>query len=128
MAEFHKAHARTYGHANPERAIEIVNVRCRAIGISGSIELPKIKGIGSEKKSNSAQARRKANCFFDNRPHQTTVYEREKLCAGETLVGPAIIVEYSATSLVPPGWRAKVDAYGQVHLSKISKTLRHDAR
>jgi len=29
---FHEAHKRTYGHALPERAVEVVNLRLRALG------------------------------------------------------------------------------------------------
>ena len=122
VAEFHKAHARAYGHADPTRAIEIVTVRCRAIGVSPDIDLPRLGRSIAVKSTHTHPA---AKCFFGGRLHQASLYEREKLGAGTTFNGPAIIVEYSATSLVPPGWRAKVDAYGQIHLSKRDKARQH---
>jgi N-methylhydantoinase A len=122
VAEFHKAHTRAYGHADPTRAIEIVTVRCRAIGVSPGIDLPR---LGRSTAVNSTQTQRAAKCFFGGRLHEASLYERERLGAGATFAGPAIIVEYSATSLVPPGWRAKVGAYGQIHLSKRDKARQH---
>ena len=35
---------------------------------------------------------------------------------GHTVRGPAIIGEYSATTLVPPGFRCEVDAFGNLVL------------
>jgi N-methylhydantoinase A len=121
--EFHKAHARAYGHADPTRAIEIVTVRCRAIGISPGIDLPRLSRAITVNGARAAS--RTIKCFFGSRIHHASLYEREKLRAGARFDGPAIIVEYSATSLVPPGWRARVDAYGQIHLSKHNRARQH---
>jgi len=124
-AAFHRAHERAYGHADPHRPIEIVNVRCRATGLSPRIELPRIgrKGEGTQPPSEG-----KIDCYFAGRAVQAALYEREKLRAGHRFCGPAIIVEYSATSLVPAGWLARVDAYGQIRLSASAGTTRRHAR
>ena len=114
VANFHRAHERAYGHCDPERPIEIVNVRCRATGLSARVALPKLPGGREPRSPNPTQ---KVNCFLNGKPVQASLYEREKLRSGERFTGPAIIVEYSATSLVPTGWRARVDGYGQIHLS-----------
>jgi N-methylhydantoinase A len=113
VANFHRAHERAYGHCDPERPIEIVNVRCRATGLSARVALPKLPGGREPRSPNATQ---KVNCFLNGKPVQASLYEREKLRSGERFTGPAIIVEYSATSLVPTGWRARVDGYGQIHL------------
>ena len=119
---FHRAHERAYGHADPQRAIEIVNVRCRATGLSPRTELQKLPPA---KDRRPAIALQEADCFMYGKRIQASLYEREKLRAGEQFCGPAIVTEYSATSIVPPGWKAKVDAYGQIHLSNREKNNRH---
>ena len=124
VAAFHRAHERAYGHADPHRPIEIVNVRCRATGISPRIDLPQISRAHPGARAN---APRKVQCYFAGRPVEASLYERETLRANEQFFGPAIIVEYSATSLVPPAWRAKVDDYGQIHLSQARKIVRSHA-
>jgi 5-oxoprolinase (ATP-hydrolysing) len=48
---------------------------------------------------------------------------REELRSGDSLSGPAVISEYSATTLVPNGWSGRVDDYGQILL-----TLKRAAR
>ena len=39
-------------------------------------------------------------------------YRRDELRAGGALRGPAVICEYSATTVVPPGWRLLVEPLG----------------
>jgi N-methylhydantoinase A/oxoprolinase/acetone carboxylase beta subunit len=49
------------------------------------------------------------------------------LRAGHQFSGPAIVVEYSATSLIPAGWLARVDANGQIRLLNFTKNTRRHA-
>jgi N-methylhydantoinase A/oxoprolinase/acetone carboxylase beta subunit len=44
---------------------------------------------------------------------------------GDSFAGPAVISEYSATTLVPACWQAQVDAYGQILLTKPEKSRPH---
>jgi N-methylhydantoinase A len=53
---------------------------------------------------------------FNERRRKTALYHRENLRAGDAFSGPAIVAEYSATTLIPPDWRARVDDYGQLLL------------
>jgi N-methylhydantoinase A len=47
-------------------------------------------------------------------------YERDALQPGTRFAGPALVVEYSSTTLVPPKWRATVDGDGHLHLEARS--------
>ena len=46
---------------------------------------------------------------FDGRASKAPVYERASLRPGDSFAGPAIVAEYSATTVLPPGCRARVD-------------------
>ena len=37
------------------------------------------------------------------------VYERDGLAVGTTIEGPAIVEQFDATTIVPPGWSGRVD-------------------
>jgi N-methylhydantoinase A len=50
--------------------------------------------------------------IFDGRARATRVLRRDDLPVGATLRGPAVICEYSATTVVPPGWRLAMDRLG----------------
>ncbi|MGC8782261.1 MAG: hypothetical protein ACP5UQ_15475 [Anaerolineae bacterium] len=39
------------------------------------------------------------------------IYERALLLPGHALAGPALIVQEDATTVIPPGWRARVDGW-----------------
>jgi N-methylhydantoinase A/oxoprolinase/acetone carboxylase beta subunit len=54
--------------------------------------------------------------FYD-RTRKTTLYRRDNLRAGDVFSGPAIVAEYSATTLIPPDWKVCVDNYGQLLLT-----------
>ena len=51
------------------------------------------------------------NVYFDGRARSAPVYDRSRLSVGDAFSGPAIIVEYSATSVIPPRCRVHVDKW-----------------
>jgi N-methylhydantoinase A len=56
--------------------------------------------------------------WFDGRRLATDFYIRERLRPGARLRGPAVVAEYSATTVLPPGWRARVDAWENLVLER----------
>jgi N-methylhydantoinase A/oxoprolinase/acetone carboxylase beta subunit len=46
---------------------------------------------------------------FQGRGSEIPVFERSDLAAGQLLQGPAVITEYSATTVIPPGKKFRVD-------------------
>src|SRR5438445_123828 len=46
--------------------------------------------------------------------HEAPVWQREALRAGNEIVGPAVIEEVSATTVLYPGDRARLDAIGSL--------------
>ena len=49
---------------------------------------------------------------FDGEPRPTTVARRDDLFAGHVFDGPAVIVEDTATTVIPPGYTVSVDDIG----------------
>jgi len=56
--------------------------------------------------------------FFNGRTYQAPVYDRARLRAGNRFAGPAIVMEYSATTVVPPGWAVRGDEYENMILTR----------
>jgi N-methylhydantoinase A len=48
--------------------------------------------------------------------HQATIYDGDALEPGMNFVGPAIIEESGATTVIPPGLPCQVDDYGNYHI------------
>ncbi len=118
VASFHRVHERRYGYADPARATEVVNVRVRLSGATPKPELARQRSAGPNARSAVTSLRR---TLFAGRSRETPVYEREKLRAGNRFAGPAIVTEYSATTVVPPGWRARVDTFGNILLEPVRR-------
>lgn len=50
----------------------------------------------------------------------TPRYDRSKLKAGQTVIGPAIIIQHDSTSLIPPGHAAEVSEYGNLRVRETA--------
>jgi 5-oxoprolinase (ATP-hydrolysing) len=56
--------------------------------------------------------------FMDRREHDTPVHNRELLSAGASVAGPAILFDPTSTTVVEPGWTARVNATGALILER----------
>ena len=81
--------------------------------------------IAKAAKSKKMRTAASLDCVLDGKRQTATLIDREQLHNTDSFAGPAVISEYSATTLVPAGWQAQVDAYGQILLTKSRKSRRH---
>jgi len=112
VADFEKEHARRYGYAHPDREVELVTLRLRAT-------LPTVDvGTGTAARPSRAKlgslSTPKAPVSFDGQKLATAIYSRDTLKPGKKYSGPAIITEYSATTVIPPGKRFHLDPAGNL--------------
>jgi N-methylhydantoinase A len=108
---FHREHQRTYGYSNPERAVEIVTIRVRA---RIAVPRPRIQGTERAAELPISETRR---MFVAGSWSEVPVFRREQVPdAGQP--GPALVLDYGATTLVPPGWLANVDNIGNLVLRR----------
>jgi len=115
---FDEVHARIHGHAAKEKGVEVVSYRLRV-----RVSVPKFKPQASAERAPSppppAAVKGKRSVFFEpQKTTETTIYDRDKLAVGVTFVGPAIVEQFDATTVVPPGWRAVVDRYNNLILER----------
>ncbi|HEX4926554.1 MAG TPA: hydantoinase B/oxoprolinase family protein [Burkholderiales bacterium] len=57
--------------------------------------------------------------FCAGRWHETPLYRRDELAAGQAIDGPAIVAEANATTVVEPEWRATVTALDHLVLERV---------
>jgi N-methylhydantoinase A len=112
---FHRRFQETYGHGHPERDVELVNLRLSSFGLIGKPSFPVYE---SKSHSTGEAQREERKVSFQGRSLKTPIYERELLPCEKILNGPVIIEESGATTVVPPGWRCRGDAYGNLILSR----------
>jgi N-methylhydantoinase A len=112
---FHDAHARAYGHAMPERAVEIVNLRLQATGLVSKPDL----ALETTFECDGGEAflgRKQTVC--EGRVRQVALYDRERLPPGARFDGPALVVQMDSTVYLAPGWSARVDGYRNLVLER----------
>jgi N-methylhydantoinase A len=125
VAGFHRAHEVRYGYHDVKRAVEIVNLRVRATGVT---EKPGLSRIARAARNSRERISRTLDCVLDERRCSAALISRDDLRAGASFRGPAVLSEYSATTLVPAGWHGNVDAYGQILLTRTQNSTRGDRR
>jgi N-methylhydantoinase A len=106
---FHQAHAQRYGYSDPSRPVEVVNVRLRALGLTNKPSLRARRPAGARPPATARFKRGRA--YFEGGWLATDFYIRERLRPGNRLRGPAVIAEYSGTTVLPPAWSARVDSF-----------------
>ena len=116
---FHRLHEKTYGYRNEDKSIEIVNIRLRARGIPEKPRFQKAEKMVKEIPRDAFLA--KQQVVFEHRSLQTDIIARDKLLSGNRIEGPAIVVEYTSTIVVPPFARGRVDAFGNMVLEIVQE-------
>jgi N-methylhydantoinase A len=110
---FHHTHAKSYGFAHEDAAVQIVELRLSATAL---IERPAVPELpdGPTRPGPDAVLEHRDVDFDTTGPVRTPVYRRAALGAGARLVGPAVIEQLDTTVVVPPGARARVDRHGNL--------------
>jgi N-methylhydantoinase A len=112
IERFHALHEKTYGYRNEDKIIEVVNIRLRARGMP---EKPRFqKSEKMDKMTPSDAFLGENDVVFDGSRIPTKIVARDKLRSGNRIEGPAIMVEYSSTIVIPPFASAFVDEYGNI--------------
>jgi len=108
-AGFDAAHAQLYGYAAPEKPMEIVTFRLRAL-----FSLPRhdlLRGTLPARAGGATPTTYRPVYFDDGAGHiDCPIYARGDLRPDDALRGPCIVEQMDATTVVPPGTHATVDA------------------
>ena len=108
-SDFDRLHEDTYGFANPEFEVEMVNARVFAIGAFERPQLPEIETRRASHGPLVPKARRPV--FFDGAFVEADIYDVTALCADDAIAGPCVIEDPRSTIVVMPGQSATVDRF-----------------
>ena len=119
LTDFRQEHQRRYGYKHDDREIEIVTLRLRATLKSGTGYVGgRHVGTGALARSGRAKPGRfsvpEGKVLFDGNSLKTEIYSRDELQPGKPYLGPAVVTEYGATTVIPPGKRFHVDKAGNL--------------
>lgn len=98
---------------------EIVNLRAVAQGKSAEIEARKLPKSGSRTPVNAAKLGN-TTVFMDGKDMEATLYQRDKLKAGNKIEGPAVVLEMDSTTVILAGHTGNVDEFGNILIAPTS--------
>ena len=105
LRDFHAEHARRYGYSHPEREVEIVTLRLRV-----RLKSPQEKLRPRPSHLRLRASVRKEPVILEGKSVKAAVYERESLARRKKYSGPAVVTEYSATTVIPSDARFWLDS------------------
>jgi N-methylhydantoinase A len=108
-ARFDAAHAARFGHSNPGAPIEVVTLRTTGFGV---MERP--APVAEPSGADVAYPFETKSIVFGGTARPTPVIRREVLKPGMSVHGPAVIVEQTATTVLPPATHLSVDPLGSL--------------
>jgi N-methylhydantoinase A len=115
---FLQAHFEAYGYRSDREPIQFVVLRVVAQGVSESPRVPQRMMRGNEPRARAAERR----AYFGAQAGwlQVPVMSRADLAAAHA-AGPLIVEEYDATTVVRPGWNARLDAWNNIVIEQDSR-------
>jgi N-methylhydantoinase A/oxoprolinase/acetone carboxylase beta subunit len=117
-------HRRIYNHEYADRDVQIVNVRVVGTGAIPPL-VPRPVEQGTEVPDTAARISVTPVVFEVGgaaRSLDTPRYSRTALKAGNRLDGPAIVDQMDTTTMIPPGFRARVDGFGNLVITQVGTT------
>jgi len=116
---FELAHQTRYGFAAGQRDLIIEALGVEAVGATDNPD-----DTEHELTSGLATPVDHVNMFCAGQTQLVPLFDRDLLQPGQSLQGPAIIKEQTATTVVEPGWRAEQDPWGQLALTRSEPLAR----
>ncbi len=115
LADFVAAHEQLYGFSM-QAPVELVTLRVEATGLLPAFVPP---GMTTAADQGVPETRM---VHFASGTQEVPVLPRDTLTSGQTRLGPAIITQLDATSLVPPGWAIHPHPSGALLLRRVPRT------
>jgi N-methylhydantoinase A len=120
-ASFDSRHQDTFGHATPDKEVEIVNIRLNSIGI---IDKPTLRFSPMDLDKLQVETR----LVWFGEWTDCPVLDRNAMNAGYEFGGPAIVEEFGGTSVIPPSWLVTVHESGALQCKQMKKSQPKAAR
>jgi len=109
---FDEAHDQSFGHANPGAPVELVALRSTGLGDLGRVQPQRLELV-----TGAAYEYEERPIVFGRLERSARIVRRDALVPGAVVDGPAVIVEATATTVVPPGSTLEMDDFGHLSIS-----------
>ncbi|PZQ48512.1 MAG: 5-oxoprolinase [Rhodovulum sulfidophilum] len=114
---FAATHRARFGFDPGDRPLVIDSVEAEAIGDAADLSETAAEEVARDEAATETATR--APVFLRGEWRDTRFVTRAALRPGDTLTGPAVLVEPHTSILIEPGWRARITAHDHVELRRI---------
>ncbi len=125
IQDFRHEHQRRYGYSYPERPVELVTLRLRSTIKSTQARLATaLSHVETDASARPGRTERggalpdRMPVFLAGKKVATAIHARDSLQIGKRYAGPAVVTEYSATTVVPPGSIFRLDKRGNLLIER----------
>ncbi|MBC7995505.1 MAG: hydantoinase B/oxoprolinase family protein, partial [Rhizobacter sp.] len=128
-AEFERAYQQRFAFLMPDRALVIEAVSIEAIGEGERPVAAASRGAATEHRA-TPSAPAQMYCQADAQAagwRAAGLYVRESLQPGAVIDGPAILAEKNATTVVEPGWQARLTTLDCIELQRVTPRVTSNA-
>ncbi|MFP1643081.1 hydantoinase B/oxoprolinase family protein [Pontitalea aquivivens] len=120
LADFEAAHLARFGFADPARAVRFEMLTVEAAGGAAPLVPPDVARGGAAPVA-------RAPVHVGGAWQDVPLYDRAALGVGAEIHGPAIILEPTGTTVLEPGWAARVDGQANLILERREQASRASA-
>lgn len=115
LSAFNEAYMQEYGYLDEKKPKEVVNIRVMAV-----VPAESHARVGIQKRSSAAGDAVLGEQFLieGGKRLKAVLYQRDLLAPGDEFRGPAVVVEYSATTYVPSDFSCGIDRLGNLILTQ----------
>ncbi|CAJ0918744.1 unnamed protein product, partial [Mesorhabditis belari] len=121
MEIFRSTYKREFGFILENREVQVDDIRVRGIGKSEIKIREKIEHCDDPLNAPSIGQK---DCYFEDGPQKTQLYDLKGLQGGHIVKGPSIIIDANSTIVVEPGCTATISDEGNVRIEVASMSER----
>ncbi len=118
-SRFDEVHTARFGFASPSRDLLIEILSIEAIG-----DAEEISDHTSEVGETTPEPAAHIQVVMEGEACDAPLYDRMTMNSGQSVTGPAVITEPTGTNIIEPGWRGRIDAFGNLILDRVVEKRR----
>ena len=124
LAAFEAAHLQQFGFIAPEKTNVVEALTVEVVGGGQDVEDAE---LALDHNAEAGDPLGHAEMYAAGESRQAAVYDRDDLPPGVRVDGPAVIIDANATTVVEPGWQAKITARNHMVITRVEERPRQHA-
>ena len=122
ISAFEATHRKQFGFVFENKSLIVEAIEVESVGGGAGIDETTFELQESE-----AHSEHGTRFFSGGKWHDATIHLRENLNPGNSVSGPALIIEQHQTNVIEPGWKATINTFGHIVLERAEAMARQAA-